>query len=115
MASLAFGKDYVKSNPEVVAKWLESHEETTNWINENQKETRIIFNEFMLDTMGQSLSDAVIDESLVHLEITTDSIDDSIHTFAQRADSLGYLGRDGYSLDGIFFDIASNESLEENR
>ena len=43
------------------------------------------------------------------------SVDDSIHTFAQRADSLGYLGRDGYSLDGIFFDIASNESLEENR
>ena len=108
-------QDYVKSNPEVVTKWLESHEQTVNWINENQKDTRIILNEFMLDTMGQSLSDEVIDESLVHLEITTDSVDESIHTFAQRADSLGYLGRDGYSLDGIFFDIASNESFEENR
>ena len=26
----------------------------------------------------------------------------SVHTFAERADSLGYLGRDGYSLDGLF-------------
>ena len=108
-------QEYVHENPEVIAKWIESHEKTAIWINENQKETRIIFNEFMLNTMGQSLSDKVIDESLVHLEITTDSIDDSIHTFAQRADSLGYLGRDGYSLDGIFFDISSNESFEENR
>ena len=94
---------------------MESHEKTVSWINENQKDTRVIFNDFMLETMGQSLSDDVIDESLVHLEITTDSVEDSIHTFAQRADSLGYLGRDGYSLDGIFFDIASNESFEENK
>jgi len=25
--------------------------------------------------------------------------------FAERADSLGYLGRNGYDLDGIFFDV----------
>ena len=107
-------QDYVQSNPEIVEKWIESHTHTATWINENPKQTRIIFNEFMLNTMGQSLSDKVIDESLVHLEITTHSVRDSIHTFAQRADSLGYLGRDGYSLDGIFFDIASNESFKEN-
>ena len=108
-------QEYVKENPKVVAKWLESHQQTANWINENPKETRIIFNEFMQNHMGQTLSDNVIDEALVNLEITTDSVDDSIYTFAQRADSLGYLGRSGYSLDGIFFDIASNESLQENK
>jgi NitT/TauT family transport system substrate-binding protein len=105
-------QEYVTANPEIVTKWLESHQQTANWINDNQKETRIIFNEFMQNTMGQTLSDGVVDEALVNLEITTDSVDDSIHTFAKRADSLGYLGRDGFSLDGIFFDIASNESLE---
>lgn len=113
---LLIGKlDYVKSNPEIISKWLESHKQTANWINENPEQTRIIFNDFMSKTMGQSLSDTVIDESLSHLEITTDSFDDSIYTFAQRADSLGYLGRDGYSLDGIFFDLASNESFEGNK
>ncbi|TFH02040.1 MAG: ABC transporter substrate-binding protein [Nitrosopumilus sp.] len=104
-------QEYVTANPEVITKWLESHQQTANWINDNQQETRIIFNEFMQNTMGKTLSDSVVDEALVNLEITTDSVDDSIYTFAKRADSLGYLGRDGFSLDGIFFDIASNESL----
>jgi len=107
-------QEYVAANPEVVATWLESHQQTANWINDHPQETRIIFNQFMQNTMGQTLSDSVVDEALGNLAITTDSVNDSIYTFAQRADSLGYLGRDGYTLDGIFFDRASNESLEEN-
>ena len=107
-------KEYVEANPNLVESWLESHQQTTSWINNNQKETRIIFNEFMKNTMGQTLSDSVVDEALVNLEITTNPIEDSIYTFAQRADSLGYLGRGEYSLDGIFFDPPSNEQLEEN-
>jgi NitT/TauT family transport system substrate-binding protein len=108
-------QEYVQNNPEIISNWLESHEQTVNWINHNPQETRIIFNDFMQNHMGQSLSDDVIDEALINLEITTDPIDESIYTFAARADSLGYLGRDGYSLDGIFFDIASNESIQENK
>ncbi|MFB5648101.1 MAG: ABC transporter substrate-binding protein [Candidatus Nitrosomaritimum aestuariumsis] len=108
-------QEYVQNNPEIISNWLKSHEQTVNWINQNPQETRIIFNDFMQNHMGQSLSDSVIDEALGNLEITTDPVDESIYTFAARADSLGYLGRDGYSLDGIFFDIASNESLQENK
>lgn len=106
-------QEYVKENPEIVKNWLESHQQTANWINGNQQETRIIFNEFMQTTMGKALSDSVVDEALNNLEITTDSANDSLYTFAERADTLGYLGRDGFSLDGIFFNINSNESLEE--
>jgi NitT/TauT family transport system substrate-binding protein len=106
---------YVETHPEIISDWLESHQQTANWINNNPQETRIIFNEFMNTHMGQSLSDSVVDEALVNLKITTDPIDESIYTFAKRADSLGYLGRDGYSLDGIFFDIASNESIQESK
>lgn len=107
-------QEYVEKNPEAVQKWLESHQQTADWINNNPQETRTIFNKFMQDTMGQTLSDSVIDESLANLEITTNPIDESIYTFAKRADSLGYLGRGEYSLDGIFFDLPSNESLEED-
>ena len=39
----------------------------------------------------------------------------SVHTFAERADALGYLGRDGYTLDGIFYhENISVTSNEEN-
>ena len=34
---------YIESNKDVVLKWLESHQSTANWINDNKKETRIIW------------------------------------------------------------------------
>ncbi|MEK6907747.1 MAG: ABC transporter substrate-binding protein [Thermoproteota archaeon] len=106
-------EEYVKQNPDVINKWLEAHQQTVNWINSNPEQTRIIFNQFMKKETGKSLPDKLVDESLSNLEITSDPIVSSIHTFAKRADSLGYLGRHGYSLDGIFFDINSNSQLQE--
>ncbi len=106
-------EEYVKQNPDVINKWLEAHKQTVNWINSNPEQTRIIFNQFMKKETGKSLPDKLVDESLSNLEITSDPIVSSIHIFAKRADSLGYLGRHGYSLDGIFFDINSNSQLQE--
>ena len=106
-------EEYVKQNPEIINKWLEAHKQTVDWINSNPEQTRIIFIQFMKKETGKSLPDKLVDESLSNLEITSDPIVSSIHTFAKRADSLGYLGRHGYSLDGIFFDINSNSQLQE--
>lgn len=106
-------EEYVKQNPEVINKWLEAHKQTVDWINSNPEQTRILFIQFMKKETDKSLSDKLIDESLSNLEITSDPVVSSIHTFAKRADSLGYLGRHGYSLDGIFFDINSNSQLQE--
>jgi len=106
-------EEYVKQNPEVINKWLEAHQQTVNWINSNPEQTRIIFIQFMKKETGKSLPDKLVDEALSNLEITSDPIVSSIHTFAKRADSLGYLGRHGYNLDGIFFDINSNSQSQE--
>ena len=106
-------EEYVKQNPEIINKWLEAHKQTVDWINSNPEQTRIIFIQFMKKETGKSLPDKLVDESLSNLEITSDPIVSSIHIFAKRADSLGYLGRHGYNLDGIFFDINSNSQLQE--
>ncbi len=106
-------EEYVNQNPDLINKWLEAHQQTVNWINSNPEQTRITFIQFMKKETGKSLPDGLIDEALSNLEITSDPIVSSIHTFAKRADSLGYLGRHGYSLDGIFFDINSNSQLQE--
>jgi len=106
-------EEYVNENPEIIQKWLEAHQQTVNWINSNKEETRTIFIDFMKNKMGKSLSAKLIDESLSNLEITSDPITSSIYTIAKRADHLGYLGRHGYSLDGLFFDINSNSQLQE--
>ncbi len=100
--------DFVEKNPELVSKFLESHEDVSIWINQNPKETRIIFNDFLDRYLGQSLSDEVVDVALSNLKITTDPIKDSIFTFAKNADSLGYLGRNGYDISDIFYHDSNN-------
>ncbi len=106
-------EEYVNQNSDLINKWLEAHQQTVNWINSNPEQTRTTFIQFMKKETGKSLPDGLIDEALSNLEITSDPIASSIHTFAKRADSIGYLGRHGYSLDGIFFDINSNSQLQE--
>ena len=57
-------------------------------------------------------SDEVVDVALSNLVITADPLPNSVHSFAEKADSLGYLGRNGYDLSGIFYSFDTN-SLEE--
>ena len=107
-------EDYVNQHPDVIHRWLEANQQTIDWINSNPEQTRIIFNQFIKRELGKTLPDSLIDESLSNLEITSDPIVSSIETFAKRADSLGYLGRHGYDLNGLFFDINSNSQLQED-
>ena len=95
--------DYLENNPELVKNWLKSHKETVVWINSNADESKSIFESFLKKYMGKSLPTKIIDESFSNLTITSDPIKNSILTFAERADSLGYLGRGAYNLDGIFY------------
>jgi NitT/TauT family transport system substrate-binding protein len=101
--------DYIEKHPEIIQKWIESHDKTVNWINTNPNKSEVIFNEFMKKTLGESLPEAIVSESLSNLEITSDPIPESIAIFAQQADSLGYLGRNGYDLQGIFYDSSIME------
>lgn len=106
--------DYVKKNPDVISNFLSSHYETVTWINQNPVDTRIIFNDFLNSHLGQSLSDDVVDIALSNLVITGDPLHDSIHSFAEKADTLGYLGRNGYDLSGIFYYFDTNSIEGEN-
>lgn len=104
--------DYAEKNSEIISNLLSSHKDTVSWINNNPIETRIVFSQFLVDTFGQSLSDDVIDIALSNLEITTNPISDSVSVFAERANELGYLGRNGYNLSGIFYNMDSNLGKE---
>ncbi|MFB5636214.1 MAG: ABC transporter substrate-binding protein [Nitrosopumilus sp.] len=100
--------NFVEKNPTIITNFLDSHHETANWINQNPTETRIIFNNFLTSHLGQSLSDDVVDTALSNLQITDDPLLDSVYSFAEKADSLGYLGRNGYDLSGIFYYFDTN-------
>ena len=100
--------EYLENNPETVQKWVESHEKTVTWINSNPDKSKSLFSSFLIDYMGKSLPTKIIDESFSNISITSDPIKNSVIIFAERADSLGYLGRDGYNLDGIFYNAVLN-------
>ena len=55
--------------------------------------------------MGQSLSDEIVDIALSNLQIINDPLPNSIHSFAEQADELGYLGRNGYDISEIFYNM----------
>ncbi len=106
--------DYFEENKQFMIPFLNSHHTTTTWIAEHPVETRIIFNDFLDSHFGQSLSDNVVDIALSNLVITADPLPNSVFSFAEKADALGYLGRNGYDLSEIFpyFDI--NSIVEED-
>jgi len=106
--------DYVEKNPTIIANFLQSHHETVTWINTNPVETRIVFNNFLNSYLGQSLSDDVVDIALSNIVITADPKPNSIFSFAERADALGYLGRNGYDLSEIFLYFDINSIVEES-
>ena len=63
-----------------------------------------MYSQFLKDYMGKTLPDEIIDESFSNLVIPSDPLKKSVYTFAERADSLGYLGRSGYDINEIFYD-----------
>ena len=100
---------YIEKNPKIIQSWIDSNNKTVTWINANPKETELIFNQFMKKTLGKSLPENILSESLANIKITSDPIEESISIFAERANSLGYLGRHGYDLDGIFYNATSKD------
>ena len=106
--------DFIDNNPEIVRKWIESNDKTVQWINSNPGKAKMIYNQFMQDYMGKTFSKKIIDESFSNLEITSIPIENSVITFAERSDLLGYLGRSGYSLDGLFYnEMKTQDSMDE--
>ena len=104
--------DYIEKNKALWNDYILAHHETQIWIEANPIETRNVFNDFLDSYLGQSLSDEVVDVALSNIAITTDPKPNSVVSFAEKADALGYLGRNGYDLSGIFYSFDTN-SLEE--
>jgi NitT/TauT family transport system substrate-binding protein len=96
--------DFIEKNPAMVHDWIQSNKETVEWINTNPEKTKQVYSEFLKNYMGKTLPDEIIDESFSNLIITSDPLKKSVFTFAERADSLGYLGRSGYDINEIFYD-----------
>lgn len=102
-AVLIVRSEFLENHHDIVQKWVEAHVETSEWINGHRDETEIIYNDFLKKNTGKTLHPEILHEAFSNLQITSDPIESSVYTFAERANTLGYLGREGYSLEGIFY------------
>ena len=105
--------EFLEKHPDLVQKWLNVHVQTADWINKHRDETEIIYNDFLKKSTGKTLPPEMLHEAFSNLQITYDPIESSVYTFAERANSLGYLGREGYSLEGIFYTEPLNSIRKE--
>ena len=111
-AELIVRSEFLEKHPDIVQKWVEAHVQTSDWINEHPVETKLIFNDFLKKKTGKTFPSEILNDAFSNLQITSDPIESSIHTFAERANSLGYLGREGYTLEGIFYAEPLNSITE---
>ncbi len=100
-------EEFVQQNGAAVETWLEAHHSIIEWINENPIDARDSFNLYVAAELGRPFPDQIIDESLNNIHFTGDPLPYTIDEFALRADSLGYLGRHGYNLDGLYMEIGN--------
>lgn len=104
-------EEFVQNNPDIVKRWLQAHHTTIEWINDNPEQARDAFNEYIKASLGKPFPDHIVDESLANIQFTSDPLPDTIDVFAQRAHTLGYLGRGDYSLDGLYYaDLLQGQS-----
>lgn len=94
--------DYIEKHPDIIKKWLEAHDQSISWINQNPDQTESTYIKFYKDHTGKALKENIVHNSFTKIIYTSEIDSDAIRIFAERAYALGYLGRHGYNLDDIY-------------
>lgn len=108
---LIVSTDFLEKHPATVKKLIEASVETTEWINENPEEAKLLANKGIEEVTGAALPAAVIEAAWENLEITYDPITSSLFGSAESAKALDFIDEvpeaNIYSLDLL------NEVLNE--
>ena len=92
---------------------LRAHVETTQWINENPAEAKMLVNESIETITTRALAQEVIDQAWANIEVTYDPVASSLFASAEDAFALGFLGNDEPDLSGIYALELLNSVLAE--
>ena len=94
--------EYVEKHPDIIKKWILANQKSIDWINQNPQQAESTFINFYKKHTGKTLNQNIVHTSFSTIEYTSKIDEKAISLFAQRAYSLGYLGRNGYNLDDIY-------------
>ncbi len=105
---------FLRERPDLVAKFLDAHVETVDWINGHREEAATIVSDRLKKLTGKALPPDVLKTSLERTDITYDPLRDSILTFADWSKALGYL-KDDRSALGSLSDVQPLNSVLAKR
>lgn len=91
VAVVVVRKEFMESNPELVAKFLEEHNRITGQINEDPENAQTKVNEELNNATGKALSEKIMKEAFGRIIFQTDYNPDAIEAFAQLSKEHGFI------------------------
>lgn len=102
---------FLQQNPALVNKVIEAHLDTLKWMKENPEAMRKLVAQEIERLTGTTISEEVLKGALSRTDFTYDPLSESVRTFADRAQSLGYQRMGREALEGLFDLQALNTAL----
>lgn len=98
---LVVRKEFLQNNPELVEKFLEGHEKSIAYINNNQEKIVDIISKDIEKTTDQEIEIDIIKNSLERVRFTSELDKGILQEFADLLKELGFVEGDS-SLEGLF-------------
>ncbi len=95
-------RQFLADHPDLVAKFLQAHVDTVQYIAAHADETKKIVNGEIERITGKPLPAGVLDKSYTNLDITYDPLAPTLFKSAESAFALGFLGESKPDLTGIY-------------
>ncbi len=92
-AHLIVSTKFLQQHPDLVKKWLQTHVDTTDWINAHPDAAKALLNQQLQKLTGKSLPADVLSEAYARLSVTYDPLRSSLVASAQRSFDAGFLRR----------------------
>jgi len=112
-ANLIVSTRFLREHPDLVKRWLQSHVELTDWINQHLPEAKKLLNQQIQKETGKALPPEVMEESFSRLQVTYDPLRAALLSAAKSAFDAGFLGRQMPDLSGLYDLTLLNQVLQE--
>jgi NitT/TauT family transport system substrate-binding protein len=114
-AEIIVSTAFLKNHPDLVKKFLRTHVELTEWINQNPTQAKQVLNQQLQKETGKPLPPEELNDAFSRIEVTYDPIRPALLKSTQQAFEQGFLGRTPPDLSGLCDLTLLNEVLQEKK
>ncbi|WP_075883703.1 ABC transporter substrate-binding protein [Candidatus Protochlamydia sp. W-9] len=105
-------ENFLQNRPDLVKKWILAHIKLTEWIQENNEQAKVFFNQELKKEVFRNLAKEIIDRAWEKIELTYAPIQASLYRYANWAYEIGFFKQQP-QLKGLYDLRLLAEVLEE--